>query len=42
MERQNERLDEENHLLAISFDKERANTAKHEDMVSSIERFGCN
>ncbi|KAM9518804.1 uncharacterized protein ACWYII_045068 [Salvelinus alpinus] len=33
MERQNERLDEENNLHAISFDKERANTAKHEDMV---------
>ncbi|XP_031656236.1 transport and Golgi organization protein 1 homolog isoform X6 [Oncorhynchus kisutch] len=38
MERQNERLDEENHLLAISFDKERANTAKHEDMMSEMDK----
>ncbi|XP_036831456.1 transport and Golgi organization protein 1 homolog isoform X5 [Oncorhynchus mykiss] len=38
MERQNERLDEENHLLAISFDKERANTAKHDDMMSEMDK----
>ncbi|KAM9514710.1 transport and Golgi organization protein 1 homolog isoform 1-T1 [Salvelinus alpinus] len=38
MERQNERLDEENNLHAISFDKERANTAKHEDMMSEMDK----
>ncbi|XP_035630272.1 transport and Golgi organization protein 1 homolog isoform X3 [Oncorhynchus keta] len=38
IERQNERLDAENHLLAISFDKERANTAKHEDMMSKMDK----
>nr|XP_046153877.1 transport and Golgi organization protein 1 homolog isoform X2 [Oncorhynchus gorbuscha] len=38
IERQNERLDAENHLLAISFDKERANTAKHEDMMSEMDK----
>ncbi|XP_071215878.1 transport and Golgi organization protein 1 homolog isoform X2 [Salvelinus alpinus] len=36
MERQNERLEEENNLHAISFDKERANTAKHEDMSTIL------
>ncbi|KAM9568038.1 transport and Golgi organization protein 1 homolog [Salvelinus alpinus] len=38
MERQNERLDEENNLHAISFDKEQANTAKHEDMMSEMDK----
>ncbi|KAM9518831.1 transport and Golgi organization protein 1 homolog [Salvelinus alpinus] len=38
MERQNECLDEENNLHAISFDKERANTAKHEDMMSEMNK----
>ncbi|XP_038842515.1 transport and Golgi organization protein 1 homolog [Salvelinus namaycush] len=38
MERQNERLDKENNLHAISFDKERANTAKHEDMMSEMDK----
>ncbi|XP_071207708.1 transport and Golgi organization protein 1 homolog isoform X1 [Salvelinus alpinus] len=38
MERQNERLEEENNLHAISFDKERANTVKHEDMMSEMDK----
>ncbi|CAB1340488.1 unnamed protein product [Coregonus sp. 'balchen'] len=38
MERQNERLDKENNLLARSFDDERANTAKHEDVMSEMDK----